>query len=203
MNAIAPGPSTDGDNQIIGLYRFIAPILGDQTDIATIDEWISRIARIEQDCTVRGWNPHAIAVVAHARDNTFEDPFGMERTLGQFVIAKIRQTEAENIRVQNRLRAKPRTERVSNYSTDPCACAAVRLNCGGMIVRFDLENDIIVIIKLNDTCVIGENGDTPLRPNLLCRPLDVCLEHPINHLRLSPFFGIFNQALKCFVNAML
>ena len=203
VNAIAPGAPTESDNQIAGLHRFIAPILGNQTDVATIDEWIPCIAWVEQDCTVSCRNPHTVAVVSHTRDNAFENPFRMECAFGKFVVAEIGKTETENIRVQNRLRAKTCAERVPNHPTDACACAAIRLDCGGVIMRFDLENDIILIIKLNDACVVRENGDTPLRPNLLRRPLDVRLEQSINHLRLSPFFSILNHALKCFVDAML
>ena len=70
-------------------------------------------------------------------------------------------------------------------------------------MRFNLKNDIIPVIKLNDARVVGENGDTPLRPNLLRRPLDERLKQPINRLRLLSFFGILNHALKGFVDTML
>ena len=139
VNAIASSASTDGDDQITGFHRFIAPILGDQTDVATVDERVTRITWVEQDCTVRRRNPHAIAVVPHPCDNTLENPLWMERAFGKLVIIKIGETEAENVRVQNRLRAKPRAERVPNHPTNACACTAIRLDCRGMIVRFDLE----------------------------------------------------------------
>ena len=89
MNPIAPSASTDGNDQVAGFHRFIASILGNQTNVATIDKRIPRIAWIEQDCTIRRRNPHAIAVVPHARDNTFENPFWVERAFGQLVIVEI------------------------------------------------------------------------------------------------------------------
>jgi hypothetical protein len=42
MDAITSGASSDCENQIAGLYGFLAPILWNQSDIATEDKWITR-----------------------------------------------------------------------------------------------------------------------------------------------------------------
>ena len=47
MYAITSGASADRQNQISGLYGFLAPIFWNQSDIATEDQWITCKPRVE------------------------------------------------------------------------------------------------------------------------------------------------------------
>ena len=78
----------------------------------------------------------------------------MKRAFRQRVVRRIRQPEAEDIGVQNRLRTEPRAERIPNHAADTGARTSIRLNRRGMVVRLHLKNEVIGIVKFDDAGVI-------------------------------------------------
>ena len=78
----------------------------------------------------------------------------MERAFRQCVVRRIWQPEAEDIGVQNRLRAEPSAKRIANHTADAGARAAIRLNRGGMVMRLYFKHEVIGIIKFDDARIV-------------------------------------------------
>ena len=81
---------------------------------------------------------------------------------GKLVGIRIGWGKAEDIRIAEGLGAQARAHRVANDAANSRVGAAVRFNGTGVIVRFDFEDHVIVIVELDDARVIRENLDAPI-----------------------------------------
>ena len=70
-------------------------------------------------------------------------------------------------------------------------------------MRFDLEYNIIFIIKFDDARVIGKRRDTPSFIDGMGCTHNRAFEQPVNDDCLAAVFGILNQSAEGLVDAML
>ncbi|MCB9844737.1 MAG: hypothetical protein H6811_01945 [Phycisphaeraceae bacterium] len=78
VDAIPAGASAERDNEIAGVGRAVHTIPRHHADAAAEDQRIAHVAIVELDRAVDGGDAHAVAIVAHARNDVGEDATGME-----------------------------------------------------------------------------------------------------------------------------
>ena len=168
VDTITAGPAPDNNNQAAGLRVFEAFVFVHNADVAAVDQRISHISVIEQDCAVDRRYSHSVAVVSDAGHNTFHNSFGVQNALRDILEFHIRSAETKYIRVGNGPGAQAGAHRVANYSAYACSRAAVRIQSRRSIMSFDLETDRRILVKLHHTCIITENRYAPILVELLC-----------------------------------
>ena len=207
MNAVASRASANRDDQVAGIDVLVALIDRDHRDVAAVDERVSEVAFIKEDRPVDGRDAHAIAVVPHARDDAMRDGFGMQHARRQFVVADIRRRETEDVGVANRSRPEPRAERIADDAAHSRIRPAVGFESRRMIVRLDLDANVVGLIKFHDAGVVLEDADAPIigpeltSDRLRCRE-DGFLEHAFEATR-AVLVGVFDAAAERLVRAML
>src|SRR5262249_40965128 len=112
--------------------------------------------------TVHRGNAHAVAVVTYAGDDALHHLARMQHAGRQRLRRRVGWGEAEDVRVADRLRAEPGSERVADDAADPRVRAAVRFNRRGMVVRLDLETDVKAVVEAHDAGVVLEDADAPV-----------------------------------------
>ena len=106
-------------------------------------------------------NPHLVAIITDTAYYTLHDAFRMQRPGRKIFKRIIRLGKTENIRITNRLGTKPRAQSVANNTAHARIGATKRLKRRRMIMRLDLETNIVFIIKGNNPCIIVKHGNTP------------------------------------------
>src|SRR5690606_1386251 len=114
MNAISTCTAPDGDDQVTRLHSLLAAIRWDHCDISAVDQRVSHVARIEINSPVDRGNSHAIAIVADACHNALGDRPGMKDSRRQVFVWSVRRSEAEHVRVAQRLRSQSRSQRIAD-----------------------------------------------------------------------------------------
>src|SRR5207244_7233152 len=101
---------------------------------------------------IHSGNTHLVAIVAHAIDDAASNASWGQDTQWQFLRRGIEWSEAKHIGTGNRL------SRNSQYiAYDPahtCIGTTTRLNRRRMIMRLDLESNVILLSKTYDTSII-------------------------------------------------
>ena len=162
VDAVAPGAAADGDDQIAGLSGLTRFVHGDQADGAAEDERIAEVARVETDRAVDGRNADAVAVIAHAGDDALHHLFGMQHARRQRLGQRVGRREAKYIGVADRLGAQAGAQGIADDAAQPGVGAAVGLNGRRMIVRFDFEANVILIVEFDNSGIVLENADAPI-----------------------------------------
>ncbi len=209
MDAVATGAATDRNDQIARLRLFERFVAGEQADVAAIDQRVAQVALVEIDGAVHGGDAHAVAVIAHALDDAPHHAPRMEDSRRQRVGGHIGRREAEHIRVADRLCAEPRPHDVADHAADARIRAAIGLERRGMIVRFDLEGEVELVVEPHDASIVLEHAHapvaaargSPILAQLLRRREDRLLEHVLE-LPLAPFVAIRNPPSERLVAAM-
>lgn len=109
--------------------------------------------------------------------------------------------------MQKRLGTQAGAEWVPNHATDASVGSPVRFNGTWVIVRFDLEDDVIFIVESDDPRVIGEDFDAPVLvaqvgTDLLRCCKDGLFKHVVE-LSRTVFVGVRNASGQSLVTAVL
>src|SRR5436305_11953889 len=83
MNSIAAGSAAHDDDRIARPRGLIDLVARNQAHAAAKHQRVSQVSIIEVDGAVESWDPHPVAIVAHACDDLLEDAFGMDDAAGK------------------------------------------------------------------------------------------------------------------------
>ena len=78
MNAVAPGSTTQDNDRIAGMRVSLHEIARHHADATTIDQRIADVVVIEPHRAIEGGDAHAVAVVAHSRNDFHQDSSRMQ-----------------------------------------------------------------------------------------------------------------------------
>ena len=123
---------------------------------------LAEIARVEADRAVDGRNAHAVAVIADAGDDALHHLARMQHARRQRFRRRVGRGEAEDVGVADRLGAQAGAERIADDAAEAGVGAAVGLDGRGMVVRFDLEADVKLVVETHDAGVVLEDADAPV-----------------------------------------
>src|SRR5947209_560693 len=154
VNSIAAGTSTQHDDAISRLYVARVTPLRQHTQAPTEDKRVIKIPFIIKDGTVNGRHTHLIAIVTYAVDYTAGDTPGWKNTCRKILDRCIRRAKAEDISAGNWLRRD--AQYIANDTAHAGVCSAERLYGRGMIMRLDLDGEILCLRKANNTGVVAK-----------------------------------------------
>ena len=154
MTTIATGASTQHNDAIARLhFAWVAPTR-QHAEASTKDERVIKVPFIIENGTVDGGDAHLITVVTYTIDYTASDTPGWKNTCRQFLDRRIQWAKAEDIGAGNWLRRD--AQYIANDTTHAGIRAAEGLNRRRMIMRLDLEGDIVRLRKANNTGVVAK-----------------------------------------------
>ena len=159
MDAVTPGAPSGDDDQVAHARLGGPPAARRETDRATEHERVRHIPLVEQGRSVDRGDTHLVAVVGDAGHHPRVDPLRRQSPRREGVRRCIERTEAEDIGIGDRLGRDP--QHVAHDPAHSGIRAAERLQGAGMIVRLDLERDLMVAIEGNDTGVVPEGREHP------------------------------------------
>ena len=159
MDAVAAGTAAQGYHAVTGMNHLLNHPPGDQPYRPAIDQRVADIPLVKIKGSAGRWYAHPVAVIAHTGNHPSQHPQGMQRAGGQLIHGKIGRAEAEDIRIDDRLGAQPRTQSVPQNPSDPRPRPSIRLDSGGMVVGLHLEGDTVVIIEGHDSRVVLEDRE--------------------------------------------
>ena len=93
---------------------------------------------------------------------------------------QIRPGHAEDVGVADRLGAEPGAERIADHAAQPGIGAAVGVDRRGVIVGFDLEADVVLVVEPDDAGVVGEDAHQPVAAQVVRRLEDRLLEQVVD-----------------------
>ena len=207
VDPVTAGAAADRHNQVVRVGLFERFIDRDQTDVSAVNQRVSEVALVEEYRAVDGRDPHAVSVVTHAGHDAAHDPFRVKNALRKIFERNFRRSEAENVRVGDRLGAHSCPHRVTDDAADPRVGAAVGLQRGRVIVRFHLEADVVLVVERHDARIILEDAHAPVFfaevfADLLCRGENRFLQHILEDDLLLAV-PVRNAAGQGFVGAVL
>ena len=165
-------------------------LLADQSDGATEDERIAGEVGVEMDGTVGSGNSHAVAVITHSGNHTPEQAARVQGSCGQILLRRIKRSEAEDIRIQNRTSPESGAQGIADHTADPGACASIGLQGTGVVVGLHLEGHPPLVIDGDDSGVVLENGPAPRLVQLAGDRKDRFLEHvAVNEITMADATG--------------
>src|SRR5215207_10046052 len=178
MDAITPGAPPGDDDEVANAGLYGAPAARRKADRATEDEWIRHIPLVEQRRAVDRGDTHLVTVVGDAGHHARVDALRWQGSRRECLRRYIERTEAEDIRVGNWFGRDP--ENVAHNPAHPGIRTAERLQRAGMIVRFDLERDLMVTIEGDDPGVVSERREHPGPIHLVCGRHDGGLQETLD-----------------------
>ena len=119
------------------------------------DQGVGQVARVDGQGAVDRGNAHAIAVVADAGDDPLEHPLGVKHAGGNLLRRQVGRRHAEDVGVADRLGPQPGPERVADHAAQARVGPAVGVDGRGMVVRLDLEADVVLVVEPDDAGVVG------------------------------------------------
>ncbi len=162
VDAVAPRPAADGDDQVGRTCRLLSAVYRDQADGAAEDERVGEVALVEADGAVDCRDADAVAVVAHTGNDA---PHHLERVqhAGRQVLRfHVERAEAKDVRVAHGLGAEASAERIADDAADAGVGAAVRFDRRRPVVRLHLEADVKLVVEAHDAGVVLEDADAPV-----------------------------------------
>ncbi len=164
VNAIAAGAAAEGDDQIALLHLTLDGPARHDADAAAVDEGVADIAIVEIHASADGGDAHAVAVIAHTRDDLRQDAAGRQTAGGN--VLGVRMGDTEDIGVRDGAGAEAGADDIADAPADAGGRAAVGLDGGGMVVGLDLDTDGVVIVEGDDARVVGEDREGPVHAAL-------------------------------------
>ena len=207
VNAVAAGAASDRDDQVARMNFLLALVDRDHRHGPAIDQRVPEIPFVKEDGSVDGRNPHPVAVVADTGHDSLHHQLRMQRPRRQRVVRCIGRREAEDIAVADRFRTQSRAERIADHAAEPRVGPAVRFDGRRMVVRFDLEADVLLVVKLDDAGVVLEDADAPVVRAKLAADLDRRAKHGLlEHVLEDPlalFVAVADAAFERLVRTVL
>ena len=207
VDAVAAGAATQHDDPVADFRRFVGTIARDESDVAAIDQRIAEIPGIEVDGAIDRRDAHAVPVVPHAGHHALHHASRMQHAWRQAFGRRVGRRETEDIGVAHRLGAEPGSHRVADHAANPRIRAAVRFERRRVIVRFNLEHHVVLVVEADDTRVVLEDADAPvggapLFSQLLRRGENRLFEHILKASRAA-FVAVGDAASQRLMAAML
>src|SRR5579885_2810126 len=205
MHTVAPCTASEHHDLIPRLYLARMAPVWQNAQTATVDQRIINITRVIKDGSVHSRNAHLVAVIAYAIDHTIGDALRRKDAGSQFVHRRIGWPKAEHIGTGNWL------SRDAEYITNDATHARIRsskwLYCRRMIMRLNLESEIVRGGKANDARVIAKGRDQPAWPGLFGGTHNIAFEQAINLLcfklaAVAVQLTIANRRLERFMRTM-
>ena len=78
MNAVAPRAASHRDDEVAGMDLLLDLADRNHRGRAAIDQRVAEVSLVEEDRTVHRGDAHAVAVVAHARDDSLHHGLRVE-----------------------------------------------------------------------------------------------------------------------------
>ena len=174
MNAVATGPPAQRDDQVTRLAISRMATVGQQPDTATEDQRIAQVTHIIENRTVDGGQSQLITIVANPSDHAVGNPARMENASGQLVVREILWAKAEYIGGRNWPRRN--ADNIAHHAADARIRPAKRFKRGGVVVRFNLEGKVKLLIKGDDPSVVDKGRAQPRGVNFLGGAANILFE---------------------------
>src|SRR5579884_610512 len=202
MDTIAARAPAEDDDQVARLRLMGMTAMGQDAQAAAEDQRVVDIAWLVENGAVYRGNAHLVAVVAHAIHDAFGDAARREYAVRQPIGRRGERAEAEYVGAGNRLRRD--AQHVANHAAYAGTGSAERLYRRGMVVRLDLEGDVVRWREADNAGVVAESRDQPVWPDLFGSTHDVALEQAVDSLALKRaaatiHFAVVDRRLECFV----
>ena len=162
VDAVTPSLAADGHDEIADshLLRFFAD--GDHGDISAIDERIAQIAFVEKEGAIDRGNAHAVAVVADPRDDSAGHDARVQDAGRQLIVRDIWRSEAKDIGIADGPSPHSGPHRVANDAPQSRVGPAVGLERRGVVVRLDLDADVLLVVEFDDPRVVLKHAHAPV-----------------------------------------
>ena len=199
MNAVASRASADHHGQVARQAVLERLVARHDADDAAIDERVAQVAVVEVERPVGRGNAHAVAVVANAADHAAHDALGVQYALRQLRHVGVRRREAEDIGVHHRPGAQARTHGIADAAADARGGATVGLDGRRVVVRLDLEADVVLVVEADDPGIVLEDRDAPGLVEFVRHPGDGGLQQIVDGL----FAVVLDDSPEGLVHAVL
>ena len=156
--------------------------IGQQPDAAAEDQRVAQVALVVEDRAVDRRDAQLVAVVADPRHHPAGNPLRMQHPVGQLRVGIVLRAKAEHVGVGDRPRRH--ADDVADHAAHAGVGAAKRLERRRVVVRLDLEGQVIVVVKGDDAGVVHKGRAQPRRPQLLGRRGQILVDQPVDHLLL-------------------
>ena len=162
---------------------------GQDADGAAEDQRVGQVARVDGQGAVDRGDAHAVAVVAHAGDDALRAPAWVEharREAGRAGRSGGATQKTSVLQIGLAPRPVPRASRIT--PPRPVFDAAVGVDGRGVVVRLDLEADVVLVVEPDHAGVVGEDAHQPVEVQGLGRGEDRLLEQVVDRpaLELDP-----------------
>ncbi len=185
VDAVAAGPASDRDDPVARLDALARHPPRQDADRTAEDQGVGQVAAVDDQGAVDGWDAHPVAVVAHPRDDPAEHPLRVQHARGQVAGREVRGRDAEDVGVADRLGPQPGPHRVADHAPEARVGAAVGVDRRGVVVRLDLEADVVLVVEPDHPGVVGEDAHQPVEVQVARGLEDRLLEQVVDDLALE------------------
>src|SRR3990172_6662364 len=150
---------------------------------ATVNQGFPQVAFIEDDAAVDSGDAALVSPVLHPFTHPLVYPPGMQYARRQRLCVGWRR-KTEDIGIEDEFCPQAGSEGVPVDPDDPRQGAAVWVKRRWGIVRFHLEDQVVIVVKFNDAGVIAEDGEAPVvfsqaLPDFPGGALDIAVEEGV------------------------
>ena len=164
-----PGPPADGHDPVAGLDRLGRHPPRQDADRAAEDERVGQVSRVDRQGAVDRGDAHAVAVVAHPGDDALEHPPGVQDPGRDRFGLEVGPGHAEHVGIADRPGAQPSAQRIADDAAQARVRPPVGIDRGRVVMRLDLEADVVLLIEADDARVVAEDTDQPFAVELARR----------------------------------
>ena len=110
----------------------------------------------------------------------FEHALGVQHPGGNVFGGQVGPSHAEDVGVADRLGALPGAQGVADHAAQARVGAAVGVDRRGVVVGFDLEAHVVVVVEPHDAGVVGKDAHQPVAAQVVRRLEDRLLEQVVD-----------------------
>src|SRR5450759_2460144 len=180
----------------------MAPARGN-TDTAAEDERVGGESWVVPNGPIDGGDAHLVAVILHAGDHPGLDAPGMKDPIREGIKGRILRTKAQHISVGDGFGRY--AEDVADHPSHTGIGATKGLDCGGVVVGFDLERYFELVIEGQDAGVVSKGRQKPGGLKYLGGAADIGVEQIVHYGWIRKIEAFSNQGdtrFKRFMDAV-
>ena len=167
MDTVFADAAAAHDDQVAGIDGFgstgnAVDGLGQNADSTAVDQRLADVAGVEVFKAVAVGDTGLVAAVDNAFVDTVTQTAGMQQAFGNIFVFGEGRSEAVTPDVDEQIRTLTGAERVAVHTDDTGHGAAVGIEGGGAVMGFDLVADVDLVVEVDHTGVVAENGDQPI-----------------------------------------
>ena len=166
MNPVLADPPARHDHQVTGSDFFC--VRGPAVDsgrhdsgCAAVYERLAQVSLVKDDAAVDGRDAAFVAAMFDAFPHALINPSRMQDAGRQLLFVE-RRGKAKHICVKNQFGSQACAEGIAVDADNAGERPSVRIERRGRIMRFDLKDEIVMIIELDDSRVINKNGEAEI-----------------------------------------